>query len=149
MNVAALTRPLAVVTISLLFSACGDGVTQPDGEGVTGTWTFIVDVTTETGACTGEEDDPAGSAQVALVQSGTMVQATSEFFSDGGSHTFTGTRSGDQITVAGSYQEEGALLEATYTLTVAPDENSMTGTEEWDWNSQCPGSVSDVTATRN
>jgi len=134
--------------MTVLVTGCGEPM-QPDGEGVTGSWTFTVDVTTTTGVCAGEENDPVESVGVSIIQAGSNVQALSTWFSDNGSHTFLGTRNGNTVTFSGSYQEEGALLEATYELTVSGDENSMTGTETWDWNGECANSESDVTATRN
>lgn len=137
---------LALATVA---TGCGEEMVQPDGAGITGSWTFTVQVDTATGACAGKENDPAEDAQVSILEAGGNVQALSTWFSDGGNHTFVGLRTGNTVVFSGSYQEEGELLTATYNLTVSSDENSMTGTEEWDWNGQCPESMSDVTATRN
>ena len=144
------------LTVCLLaLSGCGDDANGnvPDGDGITGTWEFGVDVTQAMGDCVGEEGDGVAFATVGIVEfeSGD-VQATSRWFSDGGSHVFTGTRTGDSVTFSGSYTEEGGLLQATYDLTVNADETQMTGTESWTWArgaENCPNGLSTVVADRN
>lgn len=144
-----LLRPPLILGMAVLVSGCDDVPMQPDGPGITGSWTFTVDVFMTTGACAMEEDDPVESVGVSIIQTEDSVQAQSTWFSDGGTHTFLGTRTGNTVAISGSYLEEGALLEAEYVLTVSEDENAMTGTETWDWNGMCEESMSNVTATRN
>ena len=49
----------SLLALAFLLTACSDDPTDiPDGIGITGTWTFVVDVTTALGGCAGEENDP-------------------------------------------------------------------------------------------
>jgi hypothetical protein len=142
---------LAVITLG-----CGDDdpvEPNPPSTNLTGTWTFTVDITLETGICAGN-NEPTWEATVEIAQNGNAVTATSNWNSLPGSgpHEFGGTLSGNQLVIDGSYPEGAGTTLALYQLTVSQDGNSMTGTETWtyfDDGGTCSDSMSEVTATRN
>ena len=142
---------LAVITLG-----CGDDdpvEPDPPSANLTGTWTFTVDITVETGACAGN-NEPTWVASVEIVQNENEVSATSEWNSLPGSglHEFGGTLSGNQLVIDGSYPEGTGTTLALYQLTVSPDGDSMSGTETWTYlgdEGTCSDSMSEVTATRN
>lgn len=147
-------RSLTLVTV-LCGAACNEeplAVNDPN-EGVTGTWTFIVDVTVANDACAGEEDDPIDITQVSVVQVGDSVTATGPWGSTSGSETLAGNRSGNVVTLSGAYAEDGGTTITTHTLTVSAGDQEMNGIENWSWlgpnNSSCPAGEAVVTATRN
>jgi hypothetical protein len=73
-------------------------------------------------------------------------------FGDSGPQNLNGNLTSGVVSVGGSYPEDGGTTTATHTLTVAPDEQSMSGTEAWSWTGpggSCPESASDVDLTRN
>ncbi|MBT8488559.1 MAG: hypothetical protein KJO65_07055 [Gemmatimonadetes bacterium] len=147
-------RTLALATV-LFGAACNEeplAINDPD-EGVTGTWTFIVDVTVANDACEGEEFAPHDTSQVSVVQVGDSVTASGPWGSTSGSETLAGNRSGNIVTISGAYAEDGGTTIATHTLTVSAGDQQMNGAEDWSWigpnSSSCPAGEAIVTATRN
>jgi hypothetical protein len=134
-------------------AGCNNSPLVPNGTGgITGQWTFMIDVTVATGVCAGDELDPVATSVVSIVQAGDSVSATGPWGSTSGSETLIGLRSGNTVTVGGLYAEDGGLTTASYTLTVTGSDDAMSGIESWSWSGpggSCPGSQSSVTATKN
>lgn len=125
-------RTNAIVCTSFLLVGVLGGCNQeplvPDGTGgITGEWTFLIDVTVATGACADEEAAPVDTSIVSVVQAGDSVSATGPWGSTSGSETLRGTRSGDVVTFFGIYEEDGGATTATYNLTATDADETMTG----------------------
>ena len=136
-----------------VLGGCNNQPLEPDGTGgITGQWTFLVDVTVATGVCAGEETAPVDTSTVSVVQAGDSVSATGPWGSTSGSETLRGIRSGNTVTFGGIYAEDGGTTTASHSLTITGDDEAMSGVENWSWNGpggSCGGSQSNVTATRN
>jgi hypothetical protein len=133
-------------------TACNSNSVSPGDDELSGSWTFVIDVTTATGVCAGEELAPVDVSIATIAHSGASVSITGPWGSTSGSETLNGNLTGDVVSVGGSYAEDGGTTTATHTLTVSSDRNSMSGTEAWSWigpGGSCPGSAPTVTATRN
>lgn len=147
---------MPILALAAISAACGDddppaGPATPSTS-LTGTWIFTVDITVETGICEGN-NEPTWQATLEFTQTGNDVTATGDWHSIPGSgpHEFGGTLSGNQLVLDGSYPEGTGTTLALYQLTVAPDGNSMTGTETWTYfgdEGTCDDSMSNVQATR-
>jgi len=149
---------LLILVPAILGLACGDS-TEPEPENqqpptstLTGSWTFEVTITNETGDCAGN-NEPPWEATVQITQTGNQVTATSDWNSDPGTgpHEFGGTLTDDNLVLDGSYPEGAGTTLALYQLSVAADRNSMNGTETWSWfgeDALCHDSGSTVQATR-
>lgn len=150
-------RALLISVIpAVLVLACSDSDDNPNqpppSVNVTGTWTFDVTITHETGDCVGD-NEPPWQATIDITQVGDAVTATGDWHSNPGTgpHEFGGTVSGNQLVLDGSYPEGTGTTLALYQLTVSADQNRMTGTETWTWTSAtelCHDSQSTVVATR-
>lgn len=108
----------AFLTLATL-GGCDNQPLEPDGTGgITGQWTFIIDVTVATGACAGEELAPVDTSTVSIVQAGDSVSATGPWGSTSGNETLLGLRSGNAVTFGGIYAEDGGL---TTDVTATPN----------------------------
>jgi hypothetical protein len=145
-----------ILALALFALGCGDDddpvSPQPPSANLTGTWQFVVDITVETGICTGN-NEPTWQATVDIVQAENDVTATSDWNSVPGTgpHEFGGTLSGNQLVLDGSYPEGTGTTLALYELTVSENGNSMSGTETWTYvgdEGTCSDSMSEITATR-
>ena len=138
-------------TLFLLTAACGGSSTDGDvgdGSDFEGFWQLTVDVTTTSGVCAGEELEPVEVIQALITQEGSVVTATAIWSSESGSVSLTGSRSGNEITFSGSYDEDGGTTITSYTLTIGT--NSLNGTEAWSWigpDGTCPTGASTVTGS--
>ncbi len=144
-------RSATIATIAFAVVGCSDDPVDPGADSLSGAWTMIIDVTVATGVCAGEELEPVDTIQVTLTQQGNSVTISGPF-GDSGPQNLNGNLTSGVVSVGGSYPEDGGMTTATHTLTVAPDEQSMSGTEAWSWTGpggSCPESASDVDATRN
>ncbi len=144
-------RSLMCALVSVSTLGCSEDLVDPEADGLSGSWTMVVDVTVATGACVGEELAPLDTLVVTLLQQGNSV-TISGAFGDAGPQNLNGNLTAGVVTVGGSYPEDGGTTTATHTLTVASDERSMDGTEAWSWTGpggSCPGSASIVTAVKN
>ena len=155
------TRPfrwasLPILTLAALALACSSssdpGDSDPPAFNLTGSWTFNVTITHETGDCEGN-NEPPWQATIDITQVDDAVTATGDWHSNPGtgSHDFGGTLSGNQLVIDGSYPEGTGTTLALYQLTVAADGQTMSGTETWTWTSAtelCHDSQSTVEATR-
>ena len=144
---------LAMATV-VAFAACGNEPLVPDdpNEGLTGTWTFIIDVTVANGICAGEESAPHDTSQVSVVQVGDSVTATGPWGSTSGSETLAGSRNGNVVILVGAYDEDGGTTVTTHTLNVTGADVGMNGTEDWEWfgpGGPCAGGRATVQATKN
>jgi len=142
-------------------TSCGDNPAAPGNGGnggaldVSGLWDYVLNVTVANGDCIGEEfedNDNPESDSALFIQVGSNVSALAFWGSDDGLlHELVGTRTGDVITIIGSYPEEGGTTTRRLILTVNSDGTSMAGFEEWDWSDgveDCPDGEAIVTASR-
>jgi hypothetical protein len=119
----------------------------------TGTWTFGYVVKDGTGVCEGTEGVPSESV-ITITRSGDDYPylVTARGFLGSLNNVLVGTQLTEtQLTLAGSYPEDGGTTTASYQLT-ASTAQLMEGPEAWSWTSpasgSCPNSESTVTAVR-
>ena len=152
---------LAAVLSFTLVAACGDD-DDDGGDSTTvvldGNWVYTVDVTVANGVCAGEENDEVDGFPVEITVTdqgdGTYLVTISGFIDDP-SNVVTGTVTGvpeigDDITLTGSYPEDGGVTTTTHHLTV-DSENGLTGTEQWSWTGPggtCEGGEADLSLDR-
>lgn len=122
--------------------------------GVSGAWSFTVDVTAADGVCAGEENAPPSTDTITITQTPTsdpnvFTIAMAGFLGDP-AITLNGTMTGANIVVAGSYPEDGGTTTSSHNLNVTGP-NTISGVETWSWigpGGSCPNGLAEVTATR-
>ena len=132
----------------LVLSACGGGggggggtPATPIGD-ISGLWN--VETVVDRSDCGGGAAERDPDEIVTVTQSGSAITVTD---SDGPN---TGTLSGNRLSWSGSYPEDGGTTSVSFSLTVAPSCNSLSGTAPWSWSDgtfTCSGTTQ-VTATR-
>ena len=128
------------------FPSCAGGE-EPEAQDLSGEWSFIVTVTREEGVCSGEAGMPYGQG-VTVTQEGMSITLSGL---GGANDPWTGTFVDGVAEFGGTRPEDGGLTTALFTMTVAPDGQSMSGSEAWTWMGPggfCPNGESDVTAIR-
>ncbi|HHJ35282.1 MAG TPA: hypothetical protein ENJ87_05920 [Gammaproteobacteria bacterium] len=132
----------------IVLTACGGegdagsaGTIPPIGD-MSGSWQISSSDSSSTPACDG----------VSVVLTATIVQSGNDLMLTGlGSNSLNGSISGDQMTWAGSYPEDGGTTTiSTSTSTITSDCNQFTGNDSWSWSDgtfSCSG-TSQFTATR-
>lgn len=151
---------LVFASMGVLY-ACDDdnNSTTPDTVDLNGSWNYTVDVTVANGVCEGEENSPASTYLVTIAAidpngDGTW-DVTATGFLDDPAATITGTvtsvtQVGDQITLSGSYPEDGGTTTTTHRLTIQ-SATRMTGTEDWSWTGgggTCPDGKANITVVK-
>ena len=145
---------LAAFTGIALVTGCSDDDSPTDPGGgttpasVAGTWNW--EVSNITSSCGNE---PGWSAVVVITQSGTAVQAESDWRSDPGTgpHVGAGSVNGREVSINVNYPEAGGNLFAQHTVDLEPDNVTMVGSESWTWfgpDELCDDGTATVTATK-
>lgn len=138
----------AVIAVAfLLISGCGGGgggggaPAEPVGD-VSGDW--LVESVVNRSACGGDSAERDPDEILSVTQSGSTITVTEE-----DSTVNTGTLSGNQLSWSGSYFEDGGNVSVSFSLTVAADCNSLSGTAPWTWTGSftCSGTTQ-VNGTR-
>jgi len=145
---------LALGTVAGCKDDSGESMPVPTDEPVdpAGVWTFSITVTKATQDCAGEEGD-SSSNPITITKTGSEppYEITASGFLGISTNTLTGTFDDNVLTISGSYPEETGTTSPEHVL-IATSNNEMRGTETWNWTdsigNQCPGSTSDVVATR-
>lgn len=122
--------------------------TQPGPIDISGTWTFLIDVTEATGACDGEEGDRVDPDTVTIAQEGNVLTVTGL---NGEDPAWVGEILGNDVIFNGERNEDSGRTIASFIMTVDDAATVMSGIEEWTWSGpggSCPGSLSEVSAER-
>ncbi|MBZ0150474.1 MAG: hypothetical protein K8J09_03010 [Planctomycetes bacterium] len=127
------------------------------GFDLSGSWSLTVDVTTASGVCAGDENDPPSTDTVAVVQDGVGVELTGVQGSSANllSGVLYPPRHGSDLAflvLDGEVEEDGGTTTIHYELDVYSSGGvlHLDGTEDWFWNGSaqsCSG-TSTVTAVR-
>jgi len=124
--------------------------TEPPAPTIDGVWSMTIDVSVATGACAGEETETAVPDTVTFTSDGNALEVLG-LGNPVDEQIWSGTVDGTVVTFGGERNEDDGVTAASFTLEVDFDSMVMTGREDWDWTGPggtCPGSRSDVTATR-
>lgn len=146
---------LPVLTLAVIASlSCAEETPYegPASGSIVGDWLFNVDISLETGVCDGN-NEPDWHAEAVITVAGDAVTVMSDWNSnaDTGPHAFTGTLTGNRLSLDGSYPEGPGMTTAHFDLIVEPDYNRMAGTETWTWtgdSGSCVDSRSNVSVNR-
>jgi len=154
---------IALAAIVMVAAGCGGSTPSPGVAGgvtVVGTWSFTIDVTDTSGECAGEEADRSDpndpdpyTWEATITESGGSIGVVG--LGDPG-ETWKGTLNGNRVEFSGDRTDggPGEITEANFSLTVAADGKTMTGSESWRWDDtgrsglECPLGLSGVVATK-
>jgi hypothetical protein len=130
------------------FGACDcGGVVDP-----VGSWEFSWTVEEAAGLCADEVGEVSdGVIDINAGDTADSYELTG--FGDEPTAVLTGTFDNNTLQFEGSYADDTGTTTTSTTLDLSSDGDSLTGTEQWSWESEaspgaCPSATSSVTATR-